>query len=177
MTESIDLELLSLLEEIEYKSIQWGYTDGALLEDDVYDYAAELINNNLSSVESFIKKNKINCLDENDLIDYLLEEKLLFEVQITPTKTGFRTRFAEATRLLTNLRQIFPNRGWEEAPKLVSDFRVNLQKRFYPVRDMNPLNLLKNEPYLSLSSLQQNIWKKLVTVYPKFKSEVQFLKI
>ena len=169
MTESIDLELLSLLEEIEYKSIQWGYTDGALLEDDVYDYAAELIENNFSSVESFIKKHELDSLDENDLIDYLLEEKLLFEVQITPTKTGFRTRFAEAIRLLINLRQIFPNRGWEEAPKLVSDFRVNLQKRFYPIRDINPFDLLKTDPYLSLSSLQQDIWKKLVTVYPEMK--------
>ena len=169
MVESIDLELLSLLEEIEYKSIQWGYTDGALLEDDVYDYAAELIDNNLPSSESFMKKHDLKSLDENDLIDYLLEEKLLFEVKITPSQTGFRTRFGESIRLLANLRQIFPHRGWEEAPRLVSDFRVKLQKRFYPIRDTNPLELVNHEPFLSLTKLQKDVWHKLVTIYPNMK--------
>jgi len=169
MSESIDLAVLNFLEEIEYKSIQWGYVDGSLSEDDLYDYTIQLINDNEQATEIFIKEHSLDSLDEDELIDYLLEEKLLFEVKISPSKTGFRTRFGESMRLLSNLRQIFPNRGWEEAPRLVSDFRVKLQKRFYPIRDVNPLDLVNNEPFLSLSNLQKNIWQKLVTVYPNMK--------
>jgi len=169
MLETIDLLFLSELEEIEYKSIQWGYIDGALLEDDAYDYALKIIEDNEYLANEFMAKHHFKNIDDEILIDYLLEEKLLFEVQITPSKNGFRTRFGESIRLLANLRQIFPNRGWEEAPKLVSDFRVKLQKRFYPIRDVAPLDLLHIEPFKSLSRLQQDIWKKLVTVYPNMK--------
>ncbi|MBU0720222.1 hypothetical protein KJ877_02650 [bacterium] len=169
MSELIDVIILNFLEEIEYKSIQWGYADGALLEDDVYDYALMLMNDNKVATENFIRQYSLDSLDEDELVDYLLEEKLLFEVKISSSKTGFRTRFAESIRLLANLRQIFPNRSWEEAPRLVSDFRVKLQKRFYPIRDVNPLELLNNEPFISLSNLQKNVWHKLVTVYPNMK--------
>lgn len=169
MSETIDLILLSILEEIEYQSIQWGYIDGALLENDVYDYALKVIEDNEAAAQVFIKEHKLNNFDDDVLIDYLLEESLLFEVQIAPTKNGFRTRFGESIRLLANLRQTFPNRGWEEAPKLVSDFRVKLQKRFYPIRDVEPLSLLNDEPFRSLSKLQESTWRKLVTVYPDMK--------
>ncbi|MFT7003507.1 MAG: superfamily II DNA or RNA helicase, partial [Sulfurimonas sp.] len=169
MSELIDVIVLNFLEEIEYKSIQWGYIDGALSEDDVYDYVLQLINDNKLATENFVSQHKLDSLDEDDLVKYLLDENLLFEVKTSPSKTGFRTRFGESIRLLANLRQIFPNRGWEEAPRLVSDFRVKLQKRFYPIRDVNPLDLLNHEPFSSLSKLQKNVWYKLVTVYPNMK--------
>lgn len=158
MSEAIELLLLSKLEEIEYKSIQWGYVDGTLEENKVYDIAEDLI-----------KELELENLDEEELVQLLLDKHLLFETQGNQRNSGFRTRFGEAIRLLTNLRQIFPNREWEEAPKLVSDFRVKLQKRFYPIRDIEPLSLLNEEPFKSLSKLQQNIWYKLVTVYPDMK--------
>lgn len=169
MSESIELVLLGILEEIEYQSIQWGYVDGALEEDDVYDYALKLIDENESLSNSFKHQHKLNHLDENDLIDCLLDQKLLFEVSITSTKKGFRTRFGETIRLLANLRQLFPNRKWEESPRLVSDFRVRRQKRFYPIRDIEPLELVTKEPFNVLSTLQKNTWKKLVTAYPDMK--------
>lgn len=158
MSEAIELLLLSKLEEIEYKSIQWGYVDGTLEENKVYNIAEDLI-----------KEFELENLDEEELVQLLLDKHLLFETQGNQINSGFRTRFGEAIRLLTNLRQIFPNREWEEAPKLVSDFRVKLQKRFYPIRDVEPLSLLKEEPFKALSKLQQNIWHKLVTVYPNMK--------
>ena len=79
MSESIDLVVLNFLEEIEYKSVQWGYTDGSLSEEDVYDYTLQLINDNEQATEIFIKEHNLDSLDEDELVDYLLEEKLLFE--------------------------------------------------------------------------------------------------
>jgi Helicase conserved C-terminal domain/DEAD/DEAH box helicase len=158
MSEPIEITLLNHLEEIEFKSIQWGYTDGILDEDEVFDFA-----------EKLIEDNDINNLDEDELVQILLDENLLFEVQTVNKETGFRTRFGEAVRLLTNLRQIFPNRNWDEAPRLVSDFRVNLQKRFYPVRDVEPLSLLLTKPFNDFSPLQKLTWKKLLTIHPEMK--------
>lgn len=169
MSELIDLIVLNFLEEIEYKSIQWGYVDGTLSEDDVYDHSLKLIEENKLATENFIRKHSLKTLDENSLVAYLLDENLLFEVKISNSETGFRTRFGEGIRLLTNLRQIFPKKSWEESPLLVSDFRLKLQKRFYPIRDINPLDLLKNKPFSDLSKLQHNVWNKLVTVYPDMK--------
>ena len=144
MYEPLEIQLLNKLEEIEYQSIQWGYVDGSLDENMVYDLADEL--------------------EDEDLVEKLLDEKLLFEVE-----GGFRTRFGETVRLLTNLKQIFPNRSWQESPRLVSDFRIKLQKRFYPIRDINPIELLSKEPFSNLSSLQKEVWNRLLTFYPNMK--------
>lgn len=157
-SEPIEIRFLNLLENIEYNSIQWGYTDGVLEEDEVYTLAQDLI-----------EKYNVKNLNDEDLVQLLLDEHLLFAIQSNRNKNGFRTRFAETIRLLSNLRQTFPNRSWEEAPKLVSDFRVKLQKRFYPTRDIEPLELLSKEPFNKLSQLQKDTWKKLVSVYPNMK--------
>jgi hypothetical protein len=144
MYEPIEIRLLNQLEEIEYQSIQWGYVDGSLDEDMVYDLAEEL--------------------EDEELVEKLLDDKLLFEVE-----GGFRTRFGETVRLLTNLKQIFPNRSWQESPRLVSDFRIKLQKRFYPIRDINPVELLSKEPFSKLTILQKEVWNRLLTLYPNMK--------
>lgn len=144
MNEPIEIQLLNQLEEIEYKSIQWGYVDGSLDEDTVYDLADEL--------------------EDEELVEKLLDEKLLFEIE-----GGFRTRFGETVRLLTNLKQIFPNRSWQESPRLVSDFRIKLQKRFYPIRDIDPFELLLKEPFSKLTTLQKKVWNRLLTIYPNMK--------
>ena len=148
MSENIYIRFLNKLEEIEFKSIQWGYTAGTLSEDELYDEA-----------DSFLELSNNTDLDSGDLINYLDEEKLLFEVDTLRGK-GYRTRFGETLFLLTNLRQIFNKNKWKESPQLVSDFRVSLQKRFYPKREVNPSYLLE-ENQLNLTSLQKNIWKDL----------------
>ena len=158
--ENIYIRFLNKLEEIEYKSIQWGYTSGTLSEDDLFEEA-----------ENFLESNKFDEIDSEELIDYLLNEKLLFRVQTLQGK-GYRTRFGESIFLLTNLRQIFKENKWREAPQLVSDFRINLQKRFYPKREINPQNVFKENSRLNLSSLQKNIWNDLTKdlVLAKFQS-------
>ena len=148
MNENIYIKFLNLLEEIEYKSIQWGYTAGVLIEDEIFDKADEFIENSNSN------------LDSEDLIEYLLDEKLIFEVT-TLQGLGYRTRFGEAIHLLTNIRQIFGKRTWQESPRLVSDFRVKLQKRFYPKREINPSDVLLRDELSDLSFLQKEIWHSL----------------
>ncbi|MAC83370.1 MAG: hypothetical protein CL624_04475 [Arcobacter sp.] len=149
MSENIYIRFLNKLEEIEYKSIQWGYTSGTLSEDELYDEA-----------EIFLESSNNNDMDSEELVEYLISEKLIFEVN-TLQGEGFRTRFGETLFLLTNLRQIFNRDKWKESPQLVSDFRVSLQKRFYPKREVNPSYILESGNELNLTSLQKRIWKDL----------------
>ena len=60
--ENIYIRFLNKLEEIEYKSIQWGYTSGTLSEDDLFEEA-----------ENFLESNKFDEIDSEELIDYLLK--------------------------------------------------------------------------------------------------------
>ncbi|RLA81394.1 MAG: hypothetical protein DRG78_09260 [Epsilonproteobacteria bacterium] len=149
MNENIYIKFLNLLEEIEYQSIQWGYTEGILTEDEIYDKADDFINNESNT-----------NINSDDLIGYLEGEKLIFEVT-TLQGQGYRTRFGEAIHLLTNIRQIFGKRTWQESPKLVSDFRVKLQKRFYPKREVSPTDTLLRDELSNLSYLQKEIWNDL----------------
>ena len=160
MSENIYIRFLNKLEEIEYKSIQWGYTAGTLSEDELYDEA-----------DKFLELSTNYDLESEDLVEYLIEEKLLFEVN-TLQGEGYRTRFGESLFLLTNLRQMFNKNKWKESPSLVSDFRVNLQKRFYPKREVDPVYMLENDNPLKITSLQKSIWNDLTKGFTlaKFQS-------
>ena len=141
MAEAILDQLLFRIEEIEVRSLIWGYVDGALSRHDVSQLAQD------------------NAPDEDpeDLIEDLIDRRLLFEVG----NDGLRSRFAEGVRLFARLRQLFRHRPWQTAPRLVSDFRVDLRPRRYPDRDPNrrgrkPSVVLQDlQQICSLSSLQQ----------------------
>jgi len=147
MNESLIVQLLNQLEELEYKSLQWGSVDGSLSESEVIQYAEDIIElNNISK-------------DPEDLLEDLLDEKLLFEV---PTISGdedrFRTRFGESIRLLSKLRQLFPGKSWQEGPRLVSDFRIDRRKRKYPKREIDPSKI---ESLNNLTKIQESVWEVL----------------
>ena len=44
--ENIYIRFLNKVEEIEYKSIQWGYTSGTLSEDDLFEEAENFLESN-----------------------------------------------------------------------------------------------------------------------------------
>jgi hypothetical protein len=114
--------LLAKVEQIELRSLRWGYVDGSLGEDELDSLAADIISNHNASV------------DPVELNEWMVDHSLLFET----TDGGgirYRSRFSEGVRLLTRLRQLFPQRSWMASAELVSDYRVDARPRRVPLRD------------------------------------------
>ena len=124
--------LLNGLEDLELPLLSWGVTDGALAEDEV-----------LETVENALaRRPDAPALPASHVVQALINAGLLFPVPDSAPLT-YRTRMAEALRLLTHLRQLFPGRGvdlngsawWQSYKSLVADFRVHVAERRYPRRD------------------------------------------
>ena len=117
MNEPLD-GLLSAIERQELRSLVWGHVDGSTPESDVLRLAAEFSD------------------APQGLVDELVRRALLLEVGWDREGLLFRSRFAEATRLLARIRQISPWNSWDTAPQLVADYRIDARPRQYPRRDV-----------------------------------------
>lgn len=124
------VEFLNHLEAIEARLLAWGLVDGSFDETEIADHA-----------EQFLNQQGL-WSDFNDplhLVDYLLDRRLLISL-MDGHHTRYRTRMAEAIRLLARLRQLFPyhseGRRWQEAKTLVADFRFVLRPRQFPRRNV-----------------------------------------
>ncbi|MBK8989776.1 MAG: DEAD/DEAH box helicase [Chloroflexi bacterium] len=121
-------EVLSLIELEETKLLGWGFVNIRVdLRRDLLDMLSKLP---ATAVALWNKAQQTNYT-EQDIIENLIERRLLFEVP-----DGYRSRFAETVRLLFLLRQRFSNDDWQVAPHLVSDFKLKLQPRRYPRRNI-----------------------------------------
>ncbi|SVD77612.1 uncharacterized protein METZ01_LOCUS430466, partial [marine metagenome] len=137
------LRLLDTIEKHEYKSLVWGDIHGSLSEEDVFKLADGLFGDEFEA---------------DELLEDLIEKGLVFEVG----NDRVRSRFAETVRLLVQLRQLFNGRPWQGAPRLVSDFRIDLRKRSYPARNQAAKELrLRHEEILGASPLRKDLWKSL----------------
>lgn len=139
---SIDT-LLDAIEAKEELSLRWGDVDASLSREELMALATRLV----------------PAEDSEDLVEALLERVLIFEFD-NDGQPRYRSRFAEAMRLLTRLRQIFPNQSWRGAPPLVADFRVDLRPRLYPRRDRDALEIFKMQP--GLTPVQRAVYAELV---------------
>src|SRR5947207_15786903 len=81
-----------------------------------------------------------------------MQSKLIFKLTVGGN-TFYRTRFAEAIRLLYLLRQRFSFADWQTASRLVSDLKIQLQRRRYPKRDVEPEDLVAELRALHMSQL------------------------
>lgn len=134
-------DLLSALEDQELPLLSWGVTTGVLSRDEV-----------TTTIERVLAEHKDapRGVTIEALADYLVSKALLvpvsntapsYETAETPT---YRTRMAEALRLTVNLRQLFAPRWgvtqqtgwWLSGPRLVADYRLHVQPRRYPKRDI-----------------------------------------
>lgn len=120
--ERISLELLNLMEDREFLSLQWGFVNGSFTEDELLQLATEIIEHSCDD----------NEIDPDKLVNYLLDHKLIFEVRYSDQDSAYRSRFAETVRLLSKLRQLLPGREWRAAPNLVADYRLLVRPRRYP---------------------------------------------
>ena len=117
------LRVLDAIEKIEIQSLGWGFADGSLSSDEAVDLAEEIA----SAGES-----------GEDLLEELIEAKVLFEHRTAGSDIRLRSRVAEMVRLLAASRQLFPGKPWQSAPRLVADFRIDRRPRRFPLRDQKP---------------------------------------
>ncbi|QXE25870.1 putative helicase [Richelia sinica FACHB-800] len=110
--------------------LTWGIVDGGFVEEEIAEMAADLLNNHESDVDMW------------DLINEMLERRLLFEFNLRGRRL-FRTRMAEAIRLFARLRQLFPKNNWQTAPTLVADYRLQIRPRVYPQRYITPETVIE----------------------------------
>jgi hypothetical protein len=139
------LLLLDAIERQEMLSIAWGYVDGSLSRKNVINLAINFA---------------VDPDDAEDLLEELIEHRLVFEVK----GDRIRSRFAELIRLLSRLRQLFPGKPWQSAPRLVSDFRVDRRLRSYPDRNLPAIELAnKHAQVLGETPLRSALWRALTS--------------
>ncbi len=146
------LAVLDLIEAIEMRSLEWGFTDGSLSEDEAYALADRVSNEDDGAGDS------------EDLIEELIDAKLIFELQSIGSGVRVRSRFAEMMRLLAANRQLFPNKPWQGAPNLVADFRVDRRPRRFPRRDRLPSDILtEHGAAITPTALRRDLWRALTS--------------
>jgi hypothetical protein len=127
---SVALQFLDELERAEARLLTWGLIEGFFAENEL----EELANTFIAGLGS--RGISTPYSSGWDLVDALLDAHLLWRV---PATERYRTRMAEAVRLFSRLRQIFPdgrNEAWRTAPGLVADYRLIVRPRLFPVRDV-----------------------------------------
>ncbi|HJZ35069.1 MAG TPA: protein DpdJ [Solirubrobacterales bacterium] len=118
-------EALSALERAEAELLSWGLVDGSFDEEELLGLISD----------------ELGRLDSGDSPDFVLDDMLKrrLVVRVPGDSERYRTRIAESVRLLARLRQLFTKHrghGWRRAPRLVADFRFDLQPRRFPARDV-----------------------------------------
>ncbi len=121
------LAFLDELERAETSLLTWGLVDTRFSEEEVEQRAREFLVN---------QEPQSDITDGWQLVEELLDQHLLWRL---PDSDQYRTRMAETLRLLSTLRQIFPdpqNAAWRTAPRLVGGYRFLLQRRLFPSRSV-----------------------------------------
>lgn len=137
------LLLLDRIEALEMRSLAWGFTAGSVTESEV-----------LALLDDQVQA--------EDALEELIEARLVMEQASVGSGCRYRSRFAEAVRLLAANRQLFPNKPWQAAPQLVADFRVDRRRRRFPRRDLPPYEVLaRSEKSIAPNSLRRAIWDAL----------------
>jgi hypothetical protein len=151
------LQFLDRLERAEAGLLVWGLVDGFFTETELErradDFGAAVGARGIDT----------GYASGWELVEALLDARLLWKL---PQEERYRTRMAEAVRLLARLRQIFWDpRGvaWQNAPALVADYRLLLRPRAYPRRDVpleEVLAAIRHET--SLLPLQESVIRELL---------------
>lgn len=137
-------ELLDAIETAEMRSLEWGFVDGSLSEDEVADLKPGI---------------EIAAAYEE-----LVEAMAIVETTNASGGVRVRSRFAEMMRLLVGNRQLFPGKPWQSAPRLVSDFRVDRRKRRFPRRDLIPASVLASHAQLlGKTPFRTALWNRLTS--------------
>lgn len=125
-------QLLSFLESRETRLLSWGFYDVSFTSGEIQNLLANEAEQELQNEWANLSATGWTL---DDLLDDMEQANLLYLVRQNPR--AYRTRFAEAVRLIGRLRQIFREDQWATAPNLVSDIKLYLKSRRYPRRDQS----------------------------------------
>lgn len=129
-------DILTTLEDLELPLLSWGVTDTALTSDEVHAVLSQAVTQHLMSGVA-------DGPSEDEYLSALTSQALLHRVPGS-SPPRYRTRLAEGMRLLVRLRQLFPPTAtapqdwWQAAQPLVADYRLHVEPRRYPRRDVTP---------------------------------------
>lgn len=135
--EQIIRAVLDGLESQEAVLLTWGNTQGFFTETELRNTISQVLQNHPLDA---------NGLTSFGIVKVMIDRGLLLRHQQNGVSV-FRTRMAEAVRLYSQLRQMFPKHGfndnWRTAPTLVSDYRFLRRQRKYPKRDQPAAEVLQ----------------------------------
>ena len=140
-------DLLNRLEDLELPLLSWGVTEGALAETEV-----------LEVIDGALLRHPEapNGATAEEVLDVCRDLALLWRIPGS-SPPRYRTRLAEALRLATGLRQLFPPRSWADEPqagwwqhgkRLIADYRLHTAPRRYPERDISSGTVLDELTHL-----------------------------
>src|SRR5947209_2668265 len=142
-------EVLTLIEADEAKLLNWGFFD---VRSDLKTHIGDVVKRLPISSRELWNDAQENGITVDDILENLVQRKLVFKLNIAGN-VFYRTRFAETIRLLYLLRQRFSFADWQTASRLVSDLKIQLQRRRYPKRDVEPKELISELRDLHVSQL------------------------
>lgn len=137
-------ELLAKLERREADLMEWGFLEVSHTNDEIVDLFA-------NDPEWGVAFRDLAKGSEALFIDDLAEGHLLHRVNDIAPPT-YRSRFAESVRLMARLKQRFRADDWTHAPELVSQVRLHLSPRRFPIRDQTVDKVWQ--------SISPNTWKQ-----------------
>ena len=124
--------VLNALDKHQVRAMNWGFFDLTISEDEIEAVLEDLP---AKFFEHWERMRTDHGYTAAFLASELAAAHLLYEDPIRPGR--FRTRFAEGTRLMARLRQMFRPQQWSTAPTLVSDFKVRVAERRFPARNQS----------------------------------------
>ncbi|MEV0731909.1 protein DpdJ [Polymorphospora sp. NPDC050346] len=126
-------EILDDIEDLELPLLTWGVTSGVISRDELR-----------AVIENRVYALGAPEVSVDDVLQELDDRGLVITVSPRTSPPTYRTRLAETVRLTAALRQIFPprdgskrtGRWWDGAPRLVADYRLHVDRRRYPARNV-----------------------------------------
>lgn len=148
-------EVLTSIEIQEAQLLNWGFISGTL---DLRTQMPHILGNLPKHLQTLWETQQKKGLTPDDVLDNLVKRKLVMRLD----DGSYRSRFAETVRLLYLLRQRFSEKDWHTARNLVSDLKVQPQRRRYPRRNI-PLGQLEEQlSNIDLSGQQIDTIKQLL---------------
>ena len=145
-------KVLDAIEVAEYPMLAWGIANASMTDAELRDLISKVIPRG----------------DVDDLKAQLLSRGLIFE---TPSGT-YRSRIAELLRLTLTLRQ-WTSGNSSDASLLVHDIKFMMKQRSFPIRNLNPQNvidiLIAKKVKLDVETFRASL--------PQFVSEFQLRSI